>query len=77
MNNTNIMKQIKILVLLLLGVVVTSCSSDFLEPLPSSGTTVESYFNNASEVETAVVNLYDGLQGVNSTSTNDNHSVMY
>ena len=77
MNNTNIMKQIKIIVLLLLGVVVSSCESDFLEPTPSSGVTSGSYYTNATEVETAVVNMYDGIQGVNSTSTNDNHSVMY
>ena len=71
------MKQIKIIVLLLLGVVVSSCESDFLEPTPSSGVTSGSYYTNATEVETAVVNMYDGIQGVNSTSTNDNHSVMY
>ena len=77
MNNTDIMKQIKIIVLLLLGVVVSSCESDFLEPVPSSGTTAGSYYKDASEIETAVINMYDGIQGVNSTSTNDNHSIMY
>lgn len=77
MNNTNIMKQIKIIVLLLLGVVVSSCVSDFLEPTPTSGVTADSYYTNADEIETAVINMYDGLQGVNSTDTDDNHSVMY
>ena len=33
-----------------------------------------SYYNNATELETAVVNMYDGLQGVNSTSAGDNHA---
>lgn len=77
MNNTNIMKQIKIIVLLLLGVAVSSCESDYLEPVPSSGTTADSYFNDADEVYTAVINMYDGIQGTNSTDTDDNHSVMY
>jgi len=71
------MKNINILILLFLGVIISSCESDFLEPTPSSGVTSGSYFINADEVGTAVINMYDGIQGVNSTSTNDNHSVMY
>ena len=72
-----IMKQIKIIVMFLLGVVVVSCQSDFLEPAPTSGVTSGNYYSNASEIETAVINMYDGIQGTNSTSTSDNHGVMY
>mgnify|MGYP003624208756 CR=1 FL=1 len=72
-----IMKQIKILVMLLLGVVVVSCQSDFLEPAPTSGVTSGNYYTTADEVETAVINMYDGIQGINSTSTDDNHGVQY
>jgi len=71
------MKQINIIVLLLIGVVLTSCESDFLSPTPSSGVSSESFFTTAGEVETAVINLYDGMQGTNSTSTDDNHGYMY
>lgn len=71
------MKNINILILLFLGVIISSCGSDFLEPTPSSGVTSGSYFTDADEVGTAVINMYDGIQGVNSTSTNDNHAVMY
>jgi len=71
------MKNINILILLLLGVIISSCESDFLEPTPSSGVTSGSYFTNGAEVGTAVINMYDGLQGVNSTRTDDNHAIMY
>ena len=71
------MKNINILILLFLGVIITSCESDFLEPTPTSGVTSGSYFTDADEVGTAVINMYDGIQGVNSTSTNDNHAIMY
>ena len=71
------MKQIKILVMLVLGTVVVSCQSDFLSPAPTSGISSSNYFTNVSEVETAVINMYDGIQGVNSTSSKYNHGVMY
>lgn len=72
------MKQIKYMVLLILVLLISfSCESDFLEPAPSSGTTSDSYYTNANEIETAVVNMYDGMQGVNSTDTDDKHGVMY
>lgn len=71
------MKQMKILVMLLLGGVVVSCQSDFLEPAPTSGIGADDYYSTAAEVETAVINMYDGIQGTNSTSTSDNHGVMY
>lgn len=71
------MKQFKYITLLLIGAVLASCESDFLEPAPSSGVTSASYYTNAAEVETAIINMYDGIQGVNSTSTGVNHGVMY
>ena len=56
------MKNINILILLFLGVIITSCESDFLEPTPTSGVTSGSYFTDADEVGTAVINMYDGIQ---------------
>ncbi|MCG2462405.1 RagB/SusD family nutrient uptake outer membrane protein [Flavobacteriaceae bacterium F89] len=69
------MKHIKLVILLLLGAVVVSCQKDFLEPVPSSGITSANYYTTADEVETAVINMYDGIQGVNSTDPDDNHGV--
>lgn len=71
------MKHIKIIILLLIGVVITSCEEDFLSPAPTSGVTSGSYFTNADEIETAIINMYDGIQGTNSTDTDDNHAIMY
>lgn len=71
------MKHIKILIMLLLGIIVVSCQSDFLEPVPTSGITSANYYTTTDEVETALINMYDGIQGVNSTDTDDNHGIQY
>jgi len=71
------MIKTKYIVLLLMGGMLTSCSSDFLEPTPSSGITSGSYYTSVDEVETGILAIYDGIQGVNSTDTDDNHGVMY
>ncbi|TYA78373.1 RagB/SusD family nutrient uptake outer membrane protein [Seonamhaeicola marinus] len=72
------MKQLKYIALLLTAVsVVTSCSSDYLEPVPDSGITADAYFNNANEVETGVIAIYDAWQGVNDNDLSNNHSVQY
>ena len=70
----NIMKQIKIVALLLIMVGVTSCEKDFLSPELESLVNADIYYTNEAEVLTGIVNMYDGLQGVNSTSSNDYHS---
>ena len=68
------MKHIKFLSLFILGGFISSCESDYLEPALTSAINGASYYNSADQVETAVINMYDGLQGVNSTSSNDNHA---
>ena len=70
------MKEIKIIALLLLSAFGTSCTSDFLEPAPESGITSGSYYSNETELLAAVYNMYDGLQGENSTSVSANRSTM-
>ena len=69
------MKYLRPIFFLSLISLIISCEDDFLSPTPSSGITTESFFKNADEVESAVINLYDGLQGQNSTNNNDNRSV--
>jgi hypothetical protein len=68
------MRQIKFLILLLLGVVSSSCS-DFLSPEPLSAIATSDYYTNDTEVLTGIINLYDGIQGINSTDTDDNHAI--
>ncbi len=71
------MKTITKIIIAVLSVSFFSCSDDFLEPVPTSVLSDANYFNTPEEVESAVINIYDGIQGVNSTSTNDNHGIMY
>ncbi|AWV98392.1 RagB/SusD family nutrient uptake outer membrane protein [Arcticibacterium luteifluviistationis] len=71
------MKRMNYMIAALVGTVLLSCDSSYLEPAPTSGITSGNFYTNAAEVETAVINMYDGIQGTNSTSSNDNHGVMY
>ncbi len=68
------MRHIKILILIMLGAYVSSCE-DFLSPEPISAITTDSYFKNDTEILTGIINMYDGIQGVNSTDTDDNHGI--
>lgn len=71
------MKTIKNILLLLLIATNFSCEKDFLEPVPTSVLSSANYYTTEEQVEAAVIDIYDAIQGVNSTSTNDNHSIMY
>ena len=71
----NIMKHIKFIALLLIVMGVSSCGKDYLEPQLESYINADIYYTTDEELETAIINMYDGIQGVNSTSANDNHSV--
>ncbi|SDX93691.1 Starch-binding associating with outer membrane [Lutibacter oricola] len=72
------MKQIKFLTLLILAVFISSCEDDFLSPELVSAENGDTYYANDAEIETAVVNIYDGVQGVNQlelTSSGLNYGV--
>ncbi|NIJ45759.1 hypothetical protein FHR24_002230 [Wenyingzhuangia heitensis] len=71
------MKKIKLILSLIIGGALASCSSDYLELKPTAGITADAYFNNASEVETGLIGIYDAIQGNNSTDPDDNHGIMY
>ena len=71
------MKTIKNLLILLLITTYVSCDEDFLDPIPTSSLSSNNYYTTPEQVETGVINIYDAIQGVNSTSTNDNHSIQY
>ena len=74
----NIMKQIKFLIVLVVAVFVSSCEDTFLSPDLTTGISSDTYFTTVEEVETAVVNMYDGIQGFNAlkdTGSNLNHGV--
>jgi len=63
---------------LLLGITIltlVSCGKDFLEPEPESAISAENYFENSEQLETAVIGMYDAIQGVNSNDLDDNFSI--
>lgn len=72
------MKQIKFLTLLLIAVLVTSCEKTFLSPELETGINGDNYYNSDAEIQTGILNIYDGIQGVNAlkfTNNNLNHAV--
>lgn len=74
----NIMKQIKFLIVLVVAVFVSSCEDTFLTPDLTTGISSDTYFTTPEEIDAAVVNMYDGIQGFNAlkdTGSGLNHGV--
>ncbi len=72
------MKSTKILILLLTMVCFMSCEKTFLSPELETGINGDNYYANDAEIETGVLNIYDGIQGVNAlkiTNNNLNHAI--
>lgn len=72
------MKKIKFLTLLVLTVFVSSCEDTFLSPDLLTGVDGSIYYSNDEELEKGLINVYDGIQGVNASSDTDNtlnHSI--
>ena len=60
--------------------VITSCGKDYLSPAPTSAVSAANYFTTDAQLESGVINMYDGIQGVNilaDTDVNKNHSVQF
>lgn len=70
-------KYISKIAVLLLLVVFTACEDSFLSPEPTGVISSSDFFSDDTELESGILNMYDGIQGVNSTSTDDNHGLMY
>ncbi len=71
------MKNYKHILVVFAAMLFLSSCEDQLSPEPTAGISTDTYYNNADEVETAVLAIYDAIQGVNSTSSNVNHSIQY
>ena len=56
------MKQIQIITLLVMGILISSCGEDYLDPAHVSNIGSNGFYKNEAEVEAAVINIYDGLQ---------------
>ena len=69
------MKNYIIILLTVMTLTLASCGEDFLSPAPISSVGSATYYTNEGELETGVINMYDGIQGINSTSTSDYHGI--
>lgn len=72
------MKQIKTILIILVTFMSISCEDTFLSPDLTTGINAENYFSNDTEIEAGVLNIYDGVQGVNAlqiTNNDLNHGV--
>ena len=56
------------------ALVMTSCGDDYLNPAPTAAVSASGYYSTPAELESGVINMYDGLQGINSTTPTDNHT---
>lgn len=65
------MKSLQYIVLAISGLIAFSCDDEFLNPLPDTAITVESFFASDEDVQQGIVGIYDAIQGVNeNTNTN-------
>ncbi len=69
------MKYIYIIIIATLFIGLASCGEDFLNPSPTANISATGYYLTEAQLESGVISMYDGIQGVNSTSTNDNHGI--
>lgn len=67
------MKNLKYIKFMVLALVLSSCE-DFLEPSPTSVISSEDFYQNEQQLIEGVINMYDGLQGVNDTRNDTNHA---
>ncbi|MGB0837238.1 MAG: RagB/SusD family nutrient uptake outer membrane protein [Flavobacteriaceae bacterium] len=68
------MKKINLSILVLLVIGLTACEN-YLDRDPISAITSDSYFDNEAELFTGIINMYDGIQGINGTRSDENHGV--
>ena len=69
------MKNVKIISLLIVTIFLNSCGDEFLSPTPLSFVGGDSFFKSEKELNTAVIDMYDAIQGINSFSSGDNHGI--
>ncbi|WP_109299104.1 RagB/SusD family nutrient uptake outer membrane protein [Aquimarina sp. AU474] len=69
------MKQLKYIMVLLLAIGISSCEDDFLEPAPTGAVSSSTFYSNEEELESGIINMYDGIQGINDTRADSNHAI--
>lgn len=72
------MKYLNYITFLMLGLLLFSCNKDYLELEPTSAVSATAYYETEAQLETGVINMYDGIQGINQIAETDpdyNHSI--
>lgn len=69
------MNKLYIVSILAVAMAMVSCGDDFLSPVPTSEVSAAGYYQTEAQIASGVINMYDGLQGANSTSAEDNRGV--
>ncbi|UII31627.1 RagB/SusD family nutrient uptake outer membrane protein [Fulvivirga ulvae] len=70
------MKFIKYLMLAFTGGVFYSCDvEEFLNPLPETAVTADTYFQSDADVVAGIIGIYDAIQGVNEATDSDDTDV--
>ncbi len=69
------MNKLYIITIAALSMMLMGCGDDFLNPAPTANISATGYYLTEAQLESGVISMYDGIQGVNSTSTNDNHGI--
>lgn len=70
----NILNTLKYISALLVIFAMTSCE-DYLSPDPTSAISSDVFYQTPEDFDLAVLNMYDAIAGLNSTNSNDNHSI--
>ncbi len=71
----NTMKNLRIIALFVLAIHLIACEDNFLSPAPTSAISADAFYQNDTEIEAGVIAMYDGIQGINSTTTTDLHGI--
>jgi len=70
----NIINPLKYIMMLAVIFSLTSCE-DYLSPDPTAAISSETFYQTQEDFDLAVINMYDAVAGLNSTNSNDNHSL--
>lgn len=68
------MKYSKFIIIIFLGVLVSSCE-DFLSPDPTSAIPTGDFYNSAEDLQLGLIAVYDAIQGVNDSGLDDNRGI--
>lgn len=71
----NIIKQLKYITLFFVVFATISCDDEFLNTIPTSVISEAAFYETEEQIQSAIINMYDGIQGVNDTRSNSNHAI--